>query len=1211
MGNNRLLKVVKNIIWNIVRLVILFPLLTVPLMILDTMSGFNESCWYRYERDADGALVTSVLSRSGEFKLKGNANYVNQRVDASDPSTPIEYRVDAAGNRIPILSRPDPTRYGEWLNIGDASSEPTYLEIEGEVSLCKSYIPKYDLQNNRADFPAVGEIEIPRYGSSDFFTFIADSKTTTKWRNLAEVYLGDKIRVFISPPVNEVNTTDVNSVVIRDSFSSASGGMAPVDCNRSNTGSIAPACGRFTYQQPVEYITACNYFLDRGCGTVQAYDCDWWGWLTKKCRKKNRTQCPVEYRGVPGQCHIINKCSRDKIRNPNEGYREIDSFNIIRGNLPIKYEYNDSRTFNKSQFVDNTTVPTDSDPVFTYADFPTSNRYNVGIDCSALLAEEKINVRSRGYSGALNTEEAESLLRDAIEERVSQTVNAYDSWLVYGNGFGYRFTDDTGVPTNYNLAELKFKMPFENPNIQDAPGKLILDTVRVMAEDGFAGPVGMLQGGFLYDPDIGDARYNNGGYLVSVQHSKCVRSNGKISTDSFENRGAVEYYIVPTECDFNQMMAYRNCTTGDYPMCRSDAFHEDYNGRCKTIDIASLPHGVVDFSRGTSASINVSESELLSLGASKIWMRIKNNPVDYKDSEGEYTFTTSVKENVGLFSGKVMLPIFKKVDEIIKKSGEIVFKNLTCYKSESGKCRDFFLYIRAVLTLYIMYVAAMFLLGKSEFNQRELIIHVIKIMVISGLITGSTFEFFRDYLYPIVMNFAQEIMSNFGGYSNENPFTFLDEAFSKILLNKLTFFQALSIISTGLSGIVFMLIAIVALILFVIAGMQAIAAFVFAKLIIAFLMGIAPIFLIFMLFQPTRMFFQGWLNTLFRYIVEPIILVVGLSILSKLFLLYFDNVFSFSVCFKCAIPFRIPNIIAIFIPGLPEDLRNIFVFCIYWFGPWGIDSRLGLVGIPVIDVVGLFFVGYMCYTYIIMSSQLVSNLMNSTGPAAGAMGAGAGSAIMKPLTEPVRRKIDETKRDIRRKLRLAKIELKEKIKKKDDEPSTVAAKREKLENEREMEDPDAQTDNVSGVEDKGKEKDSSGGDVSVRPGVSTTDISASGDVSSGASVNGSMGSKASKDTPKDGESGAGSGSGGGEGDASEKIRATGTGEGAKKPEGETEKPKGTSDLKKRKKSFAPERSRSTDKYRRDASSSSSSSSTGDTSASSSDGQEGGGSDKDK
>lgn len=456
----------------------------------------------------------------------------------------------------------------------------------------------------------------------------------------------------------------------------------------------------------------------------------------------------------------------------------------------------------------------------------------------------------------------------------------------------------------------------------------------------------------LWCPTSQDASKNTGGYVMNIKQTKCYRENGNSITDVFTNRGQVQYLVVPSAENPN--------TSGN-----------SYSPEAVIVD------------SNDKANFNAA-------GEGYLWMRVLNDPNDYKDSEGSYKVFLSTSQQVGSFTIKVMNPILELFKGKVKGAAESIVQNIVCYSSrDTSSCTNFFNYIKALLILYVMIYGAMFLLGFTKINQKDLVVRLVKIGIVSGLMNGDTFEFFNNYLFNTITNFSDEIISNMSGYSLftstesiANPFMFLDAVMSRILLSQTFMAQLLALLSLGLSGIIYFIITVIAVMIVIITALRAVAVYIMAFMATCILIGIAPIFISFLLFDFTRYLFDNWVRFTVRYMIEPVILMAGIIVLTQLFTIYLDFVLGYSVCWKCALPIKIPFIGTI----LPVALLNIPIFCINWFAPWGMDYMSGMMGVNMQNIVALVIIAYGMYSYVDFSGNMVAKLTSAAGPSATSMG---------------------------------------------------------------------------------------------------------------------------------------------------------------------------------------------------------------------------------
>jgi type IV secretion system protein VirB6 len=473
---------------------------------------------------------------------------------------------------------------------------------------------------------------------------------------------------------------------------------------------------------------------------------------------------------------------------------------------------------------------------------------------------------------------------------------------------------------------------------------------------------------------------NTGGFVLNIKQTKCVRNNGNGMNDSVQGRGGVQYVI------------------------------SEYGANPNTTAPSTVDNIVVT-ANGKGSITAPSNGQ-----GGYLWLKINNAPADYKDSFGQYTvlFLSSVKH--GGFFDDVLNPLFEGLKTKIKTASITIFKNMTCYQGIGGQgnCTNFFNYIKGMLIIYIMFYGAMFLLGMVKISQTDIVVRVIKVAFVSGLMNDNTFYFFNNYVFEFVTGFSDSIISNMSGYSMfsgatsiSNPFMFMNEVFTKIFLSPTFAAQMMALLSMGINGVLYFILLFVCLAIIIVVGFRAIAVYLMAYFAIAVLIGIAPLFLTFILFERTRYLFDNWVKFTFRYMLEPTIMLAGIIVLTQLFTIFLDYVIGYSVCWKCGIPFTIPFPS---IPGFNPAFLNVPLFCFNWFTPWGFDYRSTSMGANMQNMIILLMIAYCMWGYIEYSGKIVAKLAGgSGGPSATAMGAAMSNAIENKALSKVG--LDKANRD--------------------------------------------------------------------------------------------------------------------------------------------------------------------------------------------------------
>jgi type IV secretion system protein VirB6 len=440
---------------------------------------------------------------------------------------------------------------------------------------------------------------------------------------------------------------------------------------------------------------------------------------------------------------------------------------------------------------------------------------------------------------------------------------------------------------------------------------------------------------------------STGGYLLYLKQTKCYRENGRAISDTHQNRGQILYIkstsSEPTTQETNQakpLVFYKNNELNGNPIYKITGESSGKKG--------------------------------------KLFLKINNNKDDYKDSDGAYKLT--IYDNSD--NKTDILGLGDLIADGIKRNfsyGIDIFKKMTCYKSIDKKsCFDLFLYIKVVLILYVMSMGALIAIGYMDINSYELINRVIKIIFISGLMSEYTFDFFSETVFPIVVYGPMQIIGEINGYNIPNPsdsiryyFKPASLIFSETIISGMFWQHALSLLVSGIFGPIVLILVILATIDVLISALKFVVIGFMCSVGNSVIIGTAPIFLSFMLFEKTQYLFDSWLKSLVRFFIEIIVVGFGLTVFINLFLIFLDQITAYSVCFKCALPLFIP------ILGIEIDL-----LCLNWFLPWGLE--LGdMKSIPTLGMsMALFIISSLSRNYLEVADNITSRL-SSTGSIGG------------------------------------------------------------------------------------------------------------------------------------------------------------------------------------------------------------------------------------
>lgn len=327
---------------------------------------------------------------------------------------------------------------------------------------------------------------------------------------------------------------------------------------------------------------------------------------------------------------------------------------------------------------------------------------------------------------------------------------------------------------------------------------------------------------------------------------------------------------------------------------------------------------------------------------------------------------------------------------------------------------------RLLLTLYIIHISIYFLAGMREVTLNSLLENIIKIAVVVALLTETSWNFFYNNMFRVFLEGMGYLFNNVIGLTSNvnNPFGFVDVIFEKYTNSQLWVLLLSQLLSITNGLTFFSLMIIFCIFTFVGVVLEVVIAYIFAYVVIAVLISLAPLFIICMLFEKTRGIFDNWISLMFNYMIQPTVLLIFFLLIDQLmtaqlsqslvracwgYLIKYEISISMDWIGLGTWTFAIPGITGI--PGLVPDAQDAIVP-----GPTtqSIGTFMGIVtGTTMFYLYTQVAAGLSGYV-----TQIVAALTNAS-PATGKGGQSpikaisgqikdVGSKVGKAVTAPVR-----------------------------------------------------------------------------------------------------------------------------------------------------------------------------------------------------------------
>ncbi|AZU37283.1 conjugal transfer protein TrbL [Wolbachia endosymbiont of Bemisia tabaci] len=277
---------------------------------------------------------------------------------------------------------------------------------------------------------------------------------------------------------------------------------------------------------------------------------------------------------------------------------------------------------------------------------------------------------------------------------------------------------------------------------------------------------------------------------------------------------------------------------------------------------------------------------------------VKKDDITDKEAKyyenNKYTVTLFVKRKINDFISSNVNEVFKFIkEEVIGDSVKDSYK---------GYARGLLQGVRALLILYVIFTIVGYMLGTIQLSKFDFIVRMMKIAFIAFAFSDRSWELFGTTLSRLFIDGSTYLVDSFSGYIGEGgkKFAFLDLT-AGVLFTGETWLKFLSLMLSGPFGFIAFLAILYATFVFLRCIISATFKYVISTVLVAFLLSLAPLFIVFILFQQTKTLFDNWIKTLAHVSLQPVILFSSLSLLNQLMYSVLYNLTNFSACYQCLI----------------------------------------------------------------------------------------------------------------------------------------------------------------------------------------------------------------------------------------------------------------------------------------------------------------------
>lgn len=325
-----------------------------------------------------------------------------------------------------------------------------------------------------------------------------------------------------------------------------------------------------------------------------------------------------------------------------------------------------------------------------------------------------------------------------------------------------------------------------------------------------------------------------------------------------------------------------------------------------------------------------------------------NNQLD-EDEDGNADVGADGKPKTTAIVKRILTDITTKVTSILDTTVGAMYEGII---GNSQYQRA----LNAAIILFVIFYGVAFMFGIVQLSAADFVIRLVKVGALFWLLSPGGWEFFYQYVGGFFIGGTNELINYMTGVAAEvftqpppdpsgtpggvvpdtntvlhsdSPLMVLEDSLLKIFSIK-TGIALMALIGSVVSdpfGLVHAFFLIIGIFFYTRAFLMAVWVFLMSIIVKALLFALAPIFLVFLLFEKTRYLFEGWLSQLISYSLQPIFLFMFLGFYSTLMAAGINQVLDVKICW---IPMQVGDVEAAFwrfvgdddVNGAVQDLMN-------------------------------------------------------------------------------------------------------------------------------------------------------------------------------------------------------------------------------------------------------------------------------------------------
>lgn len=273
--------------------------------------------------------------------------------------------------------------------------------------------------------------------------------------------------------------------------------------------------------------------------------------------------------------------------------------------------------------------------------------------------------------------------------------------------------------------------------------------------------------------------------------------------------------------------------------------------------------------------------------------------------------------------------------------------------------------VRALLLLFITWIGLSIALGLTKMQNKESILLIIKVGIITTLIGPNSWDFFYNVIFRAIFEGMQDLMNIFTYRLPNAPakapciqwlpiMVSFDDMLDQ-LKSDANWVRILSMLLSSLSGMIFAIFLVVGFCFAFLAIIKSMLIIIMGIISISIMVITAPLFISFILFKHTSDMTKKWFKQLLIFMLEPVLVCGAVSLFISIMIILFKAIMSFTFCTVCFIKL---DLIAF---SLCVGHRPLPLFHMHSPDPFYT---------PMSVACGILILGLLCHTMYILPSMV-------------------------------------------------------------------------------------------------------------------------------------------------------------------------------------------------------------------------------------------------